>query len=184
VLEPKTSHKEKTTMKTQQQLSKTQQIIDHLRQFPQDEYKEIATLYGVSCGLVSQIARKTLHLPNRRTGKVQDPNVPMPQIDTTAQIAAELEERRRRVTEETRSIEEKNRRVVEENRRIAELEEKLNAAQFLYETDADTGMLTIRQGTTEVTAHYGFWFRFLKNGEPAKARAVMTEVFFRRKEVA
>jgi hypothetical protein len=157
-------------MKTQQSLSKSQQVIDHLRQFPHDEYKVIAALYGVSGGLVSQIARKTLRLPSRRTRKGQC-TLPTPKIETERQIAADLEERKRRVTEETRQIAEQNRRVVEENRRIAELEEKLNAAQFRYEPDTDTGMLTIRQGTTEITAHYTFWFRFLNNGEPAKARA-------------
>ncbi len=171
-------------MKTKQNLSKTQQIIDHLRQFPQDEYKEVAAVYGVSSGLVSQIARKSLGLPSRCIRKTQGTKGLMPIIETEAQIAAELEQRKRRVTEETRRIAEQNRRVAEENRRIAELQEKLDAAPFRYEPEPDSGMLTIRQGRTEITAHYSFWFRFLNNGEPAKARALMTEAFCRRKEVA
>jgi hypothetical protein len=145
---------------------KAQQIIDHLKQYPNDPYTQVADLFEVSDGYVSILAGE-IGLPKRRVRRKTGANeVQMPQIETAVQIAAELEERKRRMTEE--------------KQRIAELEEKLASSVFHYDADRETGMVTIRQGTQEVKAHYSFFFAFFNNGEPAKARAFMTEAFCRR----
>ena len=141
--------------------SKAQQITEYLKQFPTDRYTEVAQLFGVSIGYVSTLADKA-GLPKRRLrcSREQAKNpVTLPHSESEAQITEELEQAKRRV---------------------AELERKQTELRFHYDADPDTGMFTIRQGPTTVTAHYRFWFAFLNNGEPARTRESMTNAFCRK----
>lgn len=141
--------------------TKAQEIIQHLKQFPSDNYKDIAELFAVTPSYVSALKVEAgLRQRRLRCCTAQTTTVVMPRHDESeAQIAEELEQAKRRV---------------------AELERKQAEMKFHYEADSETGMFTIRQGQTTVTAHYRFWFAFLNNGEPAKARDAMTKAFCRK----
>ena len=146
---------------SQNERSKAQEITEHRNQFPTDSYTEVAELFGVSVGYVSNLAAKA-GLPKRRVRCSREQakdHVMLAHAEPEAQIAEQLEQAKRRVAEP--------------QRKQAEL-------RFHFEAETDTGTFTVRQGQTAVSAHYRFWFAFLNNGEPAKARDAMTKAFCRK----